>query len=200
MQHVDSLDRTVFLWWNGLAGRNGFVDTFAVLSAQYAIFVAAGLMVVLWFALPRTALAMRRQLLYAGLAALLAIGVNYVIGLIWFRPRPFVVYPHLVHQLVQHVADASFPSDHAAVAAAVAFAMRGQSRPVQFAFWLLTVLIVLSRVFVGVHWPSDVLGGVAVGFITSAAILACSGYLRRPADAVLRIFHLHAPYEAPGAR
>lgn len=190
MLQVDAFDRTLFFWWNGLAGKNAFADALAVLSAQYAIFVVAGLMVVLWFALPRTAAALRRQLLYAGLSAVVAIGINYVIAALWYRPRPFVLYPHLVHQLVQHAADASFPSDHAAVAAAVAFALRGQSRAVQLVFWLLTVLIVLARVFVGVHWPTDVLGGVAVGFVASSVVLAFSESLRRPADFVLGLFRM----------
>jgi len=187
---VDSFDKTVFLWWNGLAGRSGFADAVAVAGAQYAIFVVAGLLVVLWFILPRASSALRRQMIYAGLSGIVAIAVNYLIGALWDRPRPFVVYPHLVHQLVQHAADASFPSDHAAVAAAVAFALRGQSRWLQAVMWLLTLLIVLSRVFVGVHWPTDVLAGVAVGFLASAVVLALARPLRVPADFVLRLFHM----------
>ncbi len=190
MLQVDAFDRAVFFWWNGLAGKSGFWDALAIFSAQYLIFVVAGLMVVLWFALPRKAEAVRRQLLFAGLSGAIAIGVNYVIGVLWYRPRPFVLYPHAVHLLVQHAADASFPSDHAAVAAAVAFALRGQSRGLQLLFWLLTLLIALSRVFVGVHWPTDVLGGVAVGYAASSAVLAVSGPLRRPADFVLRLLRM----------
>ena len=187
---VDGFDRTVFLWWNGLAGRNAFADALAVLAAQYAIFVVAGLMVVLWFALPRREADLRRHLLYGALAALVALAINYAVSAIWDRPRPFVLYPHLVHQLVQHVADASFPSDHAAVAAAVAFALRGQNKALQWVMWLLTTLIVLARVFVGVHWPTDVLGGVAVGFLAATAVLALSEPLRRPADFVLGVFRM----------
>ena len=187
---VDGFDRTVFLWWNGLAGRNAFADALAVLAAQYAIFVVAGLMVVLWFALPRREADLRRHLLYGALAALVALAINYADSAIWDRPRPFVLYPHLVHQLVQHVADASFPSDHAAVAAAVAFALRGQNKALQWVMWLLTTLIVLARVFVGVHWPTDVLGGVAVGFLAATAVLALSEPLRRPADFVLGVFRM----------
>ena len=153
-------------------------------------------MVVLWFALPRSAAALRRQLLFAGCSAAVAIGINYVIAALWYRPRPFVLYPHLVHQLVQHAADASFPSDHAAVAAAVAFALRGQGRGLQAVLWGLTALIVLSRVFVGVHWPTDVLGGVAVGFVASSVVLAFEESLRRPADFVLGLFRVREPGRA----
>lgn len=153
-------------------------------------------MVALWLVLPRRAAPLRRQLLYAGLSAVVAIGINYVISALWYRPRPFVLYPHLVHLLVQHAPDASFPSDHAAVAAAVAFALRGQSRALQTAFWLLTVLILLSRVFVGVHWPTDVLGGAAVGFVSSSLVLALAGMLRRPADFLMRLLRAYEPGRA----
>jgi undecaprenyl-diphosphatase len=125
-----------------------------------------------------------------------AIGVNYVISSLWYRPRPFVLYPHLVHLLVQPAPDASFPSDHAAVAAAAAFALRGQNRLLQAVFWVLTALILLARVFVGVHWPTDVLGGAAVGFVSSSLVLAFAGVLRRPADFLLRLLRVYEPGRA----
>jgi len=161
-----------------------------VLLAQYTIFALAALVVVLWFALPRGERALRRHLVYGGLAASLALGVNYALATLWYRPRPFVLYPHLVHLLVQHVPDASFPSDHVAVAAAFAAAIPKTHRWLRLLFWCLTALIALARVFVGVHWPVDVLGGAAVGALSLAMVLALRRPLARPVEWLVRTVRL----------
>jgi len=187
-------DRALFFWWNGFAGRNPVLDGLAALVAQYLIFGVAALMVALMLASPRGASALRRRLVYAGLAAALALGVNYALAAAVPRPRPFVAYPHAVHLLIAHAADASFPSDHVAVTAAVAFALMGRSRLLQGVLWAAVALIALARVFVGVHWPSDVIGGAAVGALCGGVVLALDGVLGAPVDALLRLVHLQ-----PGA-
>lgn len=90
------------------------------------------------------------------------------------RPRPDLV-PHAVE-----VYTASFPSGHSMMAAVTyltlgALLARVESDWRRKLYWLaiallLTVLVGLSRVYLGVHWPSDVLGGWAVG---AAWALAC---------------------------
>ncbi|MDA8345774.1 MAG: phosphatase PAP2 family protein [Thermaerobacter sp.] len=185
---MDALDRSLFFWWNGFAGRSQWLDAVAVAGAQYAIFAVAGLMLILWFALPRGDAAVRRRLLLAGLAGLVALLANYLIALVYPRERPFVIYPHRVHLLLQHAPDASFPSDHAAVAGAVAWVMWAAGPVWRVVFWLLAVIIILARVFVGVHWPTDVLGGAVVGALSGSLVLAAQGALERPLRFILRLF------------
>ena len=59
-------------------------------------------------------------LLLAVIGGVIALGINILVGNLLFEPRPFVSYPTLVHKLIAHAADASFPSDHAAVSFAIA--------------------------------------------------------------------------------
>ena len=61
----------------------------------------------------------------------------------------------------------SFPSEHSAVFMAIAVSMFLINKKAGFVFLLIAILIGLSRIVIGVHYPIDILGGFAVGFIIS---------------------------------
>lgn len=98
--------------------------------------------------------------LVAGAVAMLA---NQAISHAWERPRPFTEHPALTHLLSAPSTDPSFPSDHAAVAFAIAFAVLAFSGRAGGLFLAAATLIALSRIALGMHYPSDVLAGLAVG-------------------------------------
>lgn len=104
--------------------------------------------------------------LRAALRVLLAVGLTQVlvsaIAQVWARPRPFAADPG-VHPLVQHDPQHSFPSRHVASAFAMATAARSSSRPVAGLMAGLGGLLAVSRVYCGLHYPSDVLAGAALG-------------------------------------
>lgn len=115
---------------------------------------------------PRCALALGGASLLSNLASsLLKIG--------FARPRPDLI-PHL-----DHVSNASYPSGHA-TSAAVVYLLLAALAPARWraAAWALAgTMIVLngfSRVMLGVHWPSDIVGGTMLGAafaIAGAAII-----------------------------
>ena len=128
----------------------------------------------------------RRQRAEAGWIAVSLIGatlisnsLKYAIG----RPRPALV-PHLAQ-----VTDPSFPSGHSLVSAALYLTLAlmlaegARSRAARSAIVgfgvLLVVLIGCSRVYLGVHWPSDVLGGWSFGTAWALAVFAANRWLRR---------------------
>lgn len=102
------------------------------------------------------------------------------------RPTP--------RHVLAHAGGASFPSGHALTAAATVFvllALAGRAgllprRAVRVALWVLAALAVvavsLSRVLLGVHYPSDVVGGVLLGAGWSLAVLAVAEALHRRSD------------------
>ena len=93
------------------------------------------------------------------------------------RTRPYEVVPGLV-RVIEAQTDYSFPSGHTgcAFAAAVVVFIRCPRR-VGVPVLLFAVLISLSRLYVGVHFPTDVLGGALIG--TAAALLVCRVYRLR---------------------
>jgi undecaprenyl-diphosphatase len=126
----------------------------------------------------------RRAVVAAGLSAALGLVVAQVFSRLVDRPRPFVSHPHAVHLFAHHAADAGFPSDHTTAAFAI-----GTALVLRFRGWGVTVLVLATilattRVAMGIHYPTDVLGGAVIG--TAAAVVlhhpAVRALLHRLAD------------------
>ncbi|MCW2371023.1 phosphatase PAP2 family protein [Sphingobium sp. B11D3D] len=102
-------------------------------------------------------------LLVAGVGTALVIGV---VKLGFNAPRPMMLSPDMLPCLVETVGT-SFPSGHAAGAMALygAIALLARSRVVTWVCAAMILATGASRVWLGVHWPSDVAGGWAVGLI-----------------------------------
>ncbi|HTN24328.1 MAG TPA: phosphatase PAP2 family protein, partial [Solirubrobacteraceae bacterium] len=90
--------------------------------------------------------------------------------------------PHRVHLFARHVADASFPSDHATAAFAIATAVLLRNRRVGAVVLAFAAVLAAGRVAIGVHYPSDVLAGAALGTGASLALYAPAA--RRRIDAL----------------
>ena len=87
-----------------------------------------------------------------------------IIRLIFPRPRPFV--ENSVNLLLKHSPTASFPSGHAAFYFAISTIIYSYNKKLGFFFFASSFLIVLARVFSGLHWPSDILAGAIVGIFS----------------------------------
>jgi undecaprenyl-diphosphatase len=114
----------------------------------------------------------------AGFSALIALGMAQVIASLWDRPRPYEAHPGDAHLLLAPSPDPSFPSDHATGAYAIAFAILLRHRKAGVVALILATLVGVSRVALGTHYPTDVLGGAAVGAL--AALLLWIPPVRRP--------------------
>ncbi len=95
-------------------------------------------------------------------SAALALLINQAIGKVWHRQRPFAAHP-AAHVWGSRSHDPSFPSDHASAAFAIAFAVFLFDRLVGSVFLAAAVVIGAGRVFIGAHYPLDVLAGSLVG-------------------------------------
>ena len=99
------------------------------------------------------------------LAAVLArFGITELIRFFWERPRPFI--ENNVNLLLSHSATGSFPSGHAAFFFALSAVVYFYNKKTGFFFFLASFLISISRVFCGVHWPSDIIAGAAIGIFS----------------------------------
>ena len=92
-----------------------------------------------------------------------------VIRWLWFRPRPFAI--NNVNLLVdQNAKEASFPSGHASFYFALSTIVFFYNKKIGIIFYAASLCIVLARVFVGIHWPSDISAGAILGILVGLAL------------------------------
>lgn len=109
---------------------------------------------------------------WAGGAALVALGIGQIIGGMIDRARPYESLSG-VHVLVDRTTDFSFPSDHATTVGAVAVGLylcsRQRSRWIGIVAVVAALAMAVARVYVGAHYPGDVVAGLLLGGAVAAA-------------------------------
>ena len=166
------MDYLLERWINAPAGSHPLWDVIMVgfAAGAEAAFVA---LVAIWFLVGwlRGLTEDRQGAIAALLAAGGALAVNQVLAALWDRPRPFVTHPGQVHHLLAHGADSSFPSDHAAAAFAIATVLFAHHRRSGLVALAAAAVVGYSRVYVGDHYPADVLSGAAIGVVAGLALV-----------------------------
>lgn len=157
---------------NNLSGHSTLLDNLMIWISNKSLLLLALGLVVIWV-LP--SLVGKRVALYAGITGLVGLVFNFLITLVYVEPRPFVT--HDVHLLIPHVADASFPSDHTTGAFSIALAIALRNKKLGLPFVILALLTGFSRIYVGNHYPGDVLGSIGVSLVASLLVLAVQSKL-----------------------
>lgn len=153
------------------------VSTFVADVAQYALLLVALGGVVAWLLVDRRDKV--PLLAQAVLAVVLVALLVKVAGMLHTDPRPFVVQPSL-HPLFPHPADNGFPSDHTALATAVALVVARYRRGLGVGLLLVALAIGGARVAAHVHHVEDIVAGVLVGAVAAAlAMAAWEAWARR---------------------
>jgi undecaprenyl-diphosphatase len=157
---------------NHLAITDKFLNPLMILlaeKAEYLFFI--GILLYWFFQKSQN----RRMVVQACLSACIALAINFLIGMIFYRDRPFVA--HHVNWLIPHAKNASFPSDHATAAFVIATAIWIWRKRDGWIWLVLAGLISVSRVWTGVHYPSDVIAGMIIGAGTAFLVYYYSNKL-----------------------
>ena len=166
---MKSLDRVIVEW---LSGRH-----WAVVTPFMKTLSAVAAHAVLWLIVAAAVAIVRRSawpFLLTAAAAAAASVLNTLLKGMFDRPRPPLADPR-VHPLIPLPGDPSMPSGHAMTAFACAVVLCAYLTRGRWAIWTAAALVAASRVYLGVHYPSDVLVGAVVGSITGAAVLQIAG-------------------------
>jgi undecaprenyl-diphosphatase len=178
---------------------DAFEDPLRAYVSASEILFAAAILALLLLPGPRRVVT-RRAGVAAAASVALALLVAHLLAMLVDRPRPFVAHAGAIHAFLAHAADPSFPSEHATAAFAIATAVALRIRPVGAVLLVLATVVAAGRVFLGLHYPSDVLAGAAIG---AAVALACwlppaRRGLNRLADAAGRLLDSAVRRVAPG--
>ncbi len=160
----------MFTFLHSLLYRNDIVDNlvyFLAVTLPYILFAFAFLLMLCvptrndngpWIkSLPRRALKCIHGIFTVGIAY----GVTAILKHALHIPRPFLGFPDLQPLFLE--TGGSFPSGHATAFAALAAVVYFHNRPAGRFFWVAAILIAVSRVIAGVHYPIDIVGGLLIG-------------------------------------
>lgn len=157
------LDFSIFQWINNVAGKNIWLDSLAIFFAEYFQYVVVLLLFLILVINRRKYL---RMVIAAISAAIFSrFIVSEIARFIFPRSRPFV--DNNVNLVIFHSSgEPSFPSGHASFFFALSTVIYFYNKKTGLLFYVASFLISISRVFVGIHWPSDILAGAIVGIFS----------------------------------
>ena len=158
------LNEALFLLLNASDHPSAVVLTIAKFFADYAIWLVPVALVVGWL---RGGESTRKLMLEATASGFAGLLIAQAIGLVWQHPRPFMI--GLGNTFIPHAADSSFPSDHLTLLWAVAFSflMHRLPRLAGVFLALLGLPMAWARIYLGVHFPLDMLGAALVAGISA---------------------------------
>ncbi len=167
-----SIDETLFLWINGLSGKLPLLDEFmkGIANDYFFIISSCLILLALWFGTRGIRQREKNQKAIIGASASLGIatGIVGIFNLFDFHSRPF-------HELTTNLlfyppTDPSFPSHSTAIVFAIAIAIILADRKAGVFLLLIAFLHGFSRIYVGVHYPSDILAGATIGALTAVLV------------------------------
>lgn len=162
-----------------------WLDDTASAWSTYGLALFAVLMAVGWWRARRVGAAASVTALAVPFVVAVAFGVDAVLKLLMREDRPCQSLRVATLEACPAPGDWSFPSNHAAIAAAAAVALLFVSRRLGALAVVAACAMAVSRVWVGAHYPHDVLAGVVVGAV--AALLAMSALRGRAQAAAMRL-------------
>lgn len=148
---------------NGLAGNYPLLDSAGIFLAKYLGYVLAILALILFWR-------KKKIIIQAFLSAVIARFVLVELARwLWPISRPFVDGNGTL--LISHAETASFPSGHAAFFFGLSAVIYFYNKKIGTILLAASFLVAVSRIFVGVHWPADILMGASIGILSASLVL-----------------------------
>lgn len=164
MDSLRQLDDQLLLAINSLARDTAWLHAPVLAYAKYGLVLFAFLLLAGLLISRRAPSRVLAAAAWACVATLIALGLNQPAGHLFAESRPYVTHPNIL-RLADVTTDFSFPSDHAVMGGAVAAGLLLVNRRIGALACLAAALMALARVYIGAHFPWDVVGGLAFGGI-----------------------------------
>lgn len=163
------MNESIVLFLNSFTGQTQWFDTLVIFFAEVLIVIMPIVLVYHFYTVDDKRDAIR-DIFIVLFAAIFAWGIADFAKYYFASDRPFVVLADVTALMDNHF-NAAFPSGHTAFTAALAVAVTYFHRKTGAVLIVLSLLIGISRIIAGVHWPIDILGGFFLGTTISVTLL-----------------------------
>lgn len=166
---MKSLDLNIFHFLNSFIHISTVIDTLIIFFSQYYVFVVGLIFLITIYKLPKSKKERIKILLFTvGITGIVRFGIMELIHLFDQRLRPFIELsaPHL---FVVHAY--SFPSGHTTFVFALATVAWYYHQKTSYFIFVSGLIIGIARIMAGVHYPSDILGGIIVGVVSAYVLV-----------------------------
>ncbi|WP_315066161.1 phosphatase PAP2 family protein [uncultured Clostridium sp.] len=151
---------------NNLANKNAVLDKIMIFfSTDVPYIFMAIIAIVFIIGVTKKNCSCRKAAVNTFVITVINLILSFIIGNIYYVDRPFV--HNKVNLLIPHVQDASFPSDHATGTMSIALGLEKYNKVLSIILTIISILVGFSRVYVGNHYPMDVIGAYIMVSITS---------------------------------
>lgn len=160
------MDLFLFEKINDLAYFAKILDWIGIFLAEYSLYVV-GVVFLILLIWKKNRLMVVSSVISVVLSRLV---IAEIIKNFLHQPRPYIVLETASKLIVENKDFQSFPSGHAAIFFAIATAVYFFNKKLGIVFFITAILVGIARIFVGVHWPSDILAGAVIGIISGIII------------------------------
>lgn len=157
---------TLFYTIHGLSRKYDLLDGLMVISSKVLPYILIMLMIGIFIkGMINKDQSFRGLVVETVILTIVNLMLSYIIGKIFFFPRPFESNPS-IDPLYPHSPNASFPSDHALGSMSLALGLRCYSKMMGAIGLISTILVGISRIYIGHHYPLDIIGGFSIALLT----------------------------------
>ncbi len=151
---------------NNLANKNATLDCIMIFFSKYVPYIFMVAIVIAFIeGIRKRNSHYRKVAVNTFIITAINLIISFIIGNICYIDRPFV--HNKVNLLLPHTKDASLPSDHAMGTMSIALGLEKYNKLFSIILSLLSVIVGFSRVYVGHHYPLDVIAAYIIVFVTS---------------------------------
>lgn len=160
------MNMELFRLINNLANKNSVLDGVMIFFSKDVPYIFMAIIAIVFIlGITRKNSDYRKIAVNTFVITVINLILSFIIGGIYYVDRPFV--DNKVNLLFTHVKDASFPSDHATGTMSIALGLRKYNKVLSLILTILSVVVGFSRVYVGQHYPMDIIGAYIIVFATS---------------------------------